>query len=107
MSLFTTRGAKYNMTDMLELSPPVCLAPTGDWCGEGAVWHAADNSLYWTDINRFLIHRYDTGNHSVKTWFFNQPVTGMILTDRDEVLTAVLGSGVILWSPVTDERFDQ
>ncbi len=33
-----------------------CVAPTGDVCGEGAVWAAAEGRLYWTDINRFLIH---------------------------------------------------
>jgi hypothetical protein len=33
-----------------------CIAPVGDRCGEGPVWHASEQALYWTDINRFLIH---------------------------------------------------
>jgi sugar lactone lactonase YvrE len=92
---------------MTSIAAPVCVAPTGDWCGEGAVWHAAENSLYWTDINRFLIHRYDAKDRSVKTWFFAEPVTSLILTDRDDTLAVVLGSKVILWKPATDERADQ
>ena len=92
---------------MLSISTPVCVAPTGDWCGEGAVWHAAEKNLYWTDINRFLIHRYDSISRSVNTWFFDEPVTSMILTDSDDTLAVTLGSRVIFWKPASDERVDQ
>lgn len=85
-------------------SEPVCVAPTGDVCGEGAVWHAAHSAVYWTDINRFLIHRYTLADQCVRTWFFEEPVTALALTDRDEVLVVVLGSGVILWEPLSDVR---
>jgi sugar lactone lactonase YvrE len=83
---------------------PVCIAPTGDVCGEGAVWHAAHSAVYWTDINRFLIHRFTLADQCVRTWFFDEPVTALVLTDRDEVLVVVLGSGVILWEPAADVR---
>ena len=83
-------------------SQPVCVAPTGDRCGEGAVWHAAHSAVYWTDINRFLIHRYTLADQCVRTWFFDQPVTAITLTDREDVLAVVLGSGVILWEPASD-----
>jgi sugar lactone lactonase YvrE len=85
-------------------SPPVCIAPTGDRCGEGAVWHAAHSALYWTDINRFLIHRLTLADQCVRTWFFDEPVTALTLTDRDDVLAVVLGSSVILWEPASDLR---
>src|SRR5205807_9139608 len=55
-------------------SEPVCIAPTGDRCGEGAVWHSAHSAVYWTDINRFLIHRYTVADHCVRTWFFDELV---------------------------------
>jgi sugar lactone lactonase YvrE len=80
------------------------VAPTGDVCGEGAVWHAAHEAVYWRDINRFLVHRYTPAELSVRTWFFDEPVTALTLTDRPEVLAVVLGSGVILWEPDTDLR---
>ena len=86
-------------------SEPVCVAPTGDVCGEGAVWHAPHSAVYWTDINRFLIHRFTLADQYVRTWFFDQPVTALTLTDRDDVLAVVLGSGVILWEPARTYLF--
>lgn len=86
------------------IGQPVCVAPTGDVCGEGAVWHAADRAVYWTDINRFLVHRFTPADHSVRSWFFDEPVTALTLTNRPEVLAVVLGSRVILWEPATDVR---
>ncbi|MGB8063501.1 MAG: SMP-30/gluconolactonase/LRE family protein [Candidatus Sulfotelmatobacter sp.] len=88
------------------VSNPVCVAPTGDVCGEGAVWHAAHNAVYWTDINRFLLHRFTAADQSVRTWFFDEPVTALTLTDRPETLLIVLGSRVILWEPATDTRHE-
>jgi sugar lactone lactonase YvrE len=85
-------------------SPAICVAPTGDVCGEGAVWHAAHNAVYWTDINRFLVHRFTPGDQCVRSWVFDEPVTALTLTTRDKVLAVVLGSGVILWEPGTDAR---
>jgi sugar lactone lactonase YvrE len=86
------------------IGQPVCVAPTGDVCGEGAVWHAAHEAAYWTDINRFLVHRFTPADHSVRTWFFDEPVTALTLTNRPEVFAVVLGSSVILWEPAADVR---
>jgi sugar lactone lactonase YvrE len=86
------------------IGAPVCVAPTGDICGEGAVWHAAHNAVYWTDINRFLVHRLNLPDSSVRTWLFDEPVTALSLTDRDDVLVVVLGSCAILWEPATHTR---
>ena len=83
---------------------PVCVAPTGDVCGEGAVWHAKHNAVYWCDINRFLIHRFTPADQCVRSWMFDEPVTALALTNRADVLLAVLGSRVILWEPATDTR---
>lgn len=90
----------------ISIGSPVCVAPTGDVCGEGAVWHAAHQAVYWNDINRFLIHRFTPADRSVRTWFFNEPVTALTLTDRPETLAVILGGGVILWEPKTDTRHD-
>jgi sugar lactone lactonase YvrE len=91
---------------MAKLSEPVCVAPTGDRCGEGAVWHAVEGAVYWTDINRFLIHRFDEEDRTVKSWFFEEPVTALALTDRDDTLAVALGSRVIFWEPQSDSRKD-
>ncbi|MFZ1941012.1 MAG: SMP-30/gluconolactonase/LRE family protein [Terracidiphilus sp.] len=86
------------------IGSPICVAPTGDVCGEGAVWHDAHNALYWTDINRFLVHRFTPADQNVKTWSFAEPVTALALTDQPQTLAVVLGSGVILWDPETDQH---
>jgi sugar lactone lactonase YvrE len=88
------------------LANPICVAPTGDICGEGAVWSAPENALFWTDINRFLIHRLNAADGSVKTWFFEEPVTALILTNVAGTLAVVLGSRLILWQPANDSRRD-
>jgi sugar lactone lactonase YvrE len=88
------------------IGEPLCVAPTGDVCGEGAVWHASHEAVYWNDINRFLIHRFTPANRCVRTWFFDEPVTALTLTDQPGVLAVVLGSSVILWEPDTDVRHD-
>jgi sugar lactone lactonase YvrE len=85
---------------------PICIAPTGDRCGEGPVWHPAENVLFWTDVNRFLIHRYNPADDCVKSWFFDEPVTSIVLTDSDHILAVVLGSRVVLWEPSSNRRAD-
>jgi sugar lactone lactonase YvrE len=76
-----------------------CAVPAGDICGEGAVWHPDQHALYWTDINRFLVHRYDPGTGATHTWTFSEPVTAVNLTTDSELLLLVLGSKIVLWSP--------
>lgn len=83
---------------------PLCVAPTGDRVGEGAVWHAEHGALYWTDINRFLIHRYTPGDECVRTWFFDEPVSALVLTGQENVLAVVAGSRVLFWEPASDGR---
>ena len=87
------------------LDGPTCVANVGDICGEGAVWHAPESALYWTDINRFLIHRYSPSSHDVETWEFEEPVTSVNMTTRDDTLVVVLGSCVILWEPHTGRKY--
>lgn len=86
---------------------PICCAPTGDRCGEGVLWHSAAEVVYWTDITRFLIHRFDPASASVKSWLFAEAVTAVLLTSLDDVLAVCLGSRLILWEPETDVRRDQ
>jgi sugar lactone lactonase YvrE len=89
-----------------DMAEPVCIVPAGDRTGEGAVWHAVEQALYWADINRFLIHRLDPATGAVKSWFFAEPPTALALTDRSDTLLVALASKVILWQPANDARAD-
>ena len=88
------------------MADPICVAPTGDWTGEGAVWHSGEGVLYWVDINRCLIHRFDPATGNVRTWMFDEPVTATGLTTRDDTLIVAQGSKIILWQPANDARAD-
>ena len=78
---------------------PVCIAPTGDICGEAATWDATRNRLYWCDINRFLLHVHDPVAGTTRTHQFEQPVVAMSLTDRPGWLLVALGGKIILFDP--------
>lgn len=81
-----------------------CVVPAGDRCGEGIVWHAGEQAAYWTDINRFLIHRYDEATRATHSWHFDEPVVALALTDRPGTLLVALASRLILWEPQSDTR---
>ncbi|HEX3104029.1 MAG TPA: SMP-30/gluconolactonase/LRE family protein [Terriglobales bacterium] len=82
------------------------MAPTGDRCGEGVIWHETHADVYWVDINRFLIHRFTPATEGVRSWFFDEPATALSLTSTDNILAVALASRVILWEPETDLRHD-
>ena len=81
-----------------------CLAPVGDKCGEAALWSASENAVYWTDINRFLIHRFQTESKTVRSWIFDEPVVALSLTRAPDWLLVALASRLIYWRPESDER---
>ena len=83
-----------------------CLVPAGDKCGEGAVWSDDESAVYWTDINRFLIHRFDLANTSTRSWFFDEPVVAISLTSASGQMLVALASKLINWWPATDRRSD-
>ena len=88
----------------LWVGAPTCIAATGDKCGEGILWDHETESVYWTDINRFLVHRFKVRSSELRTWFFPQPVTCVLATNRRDTFALVLGSGIALWEPEHDRR---
>lgn len=88
------------------MSELCCVVPAGDICGEGAVWHPEQNALYWTDINRFLVHKFVADAGTTETWLFDEPVTAVTLTTDPEVLLLVLASKVGFWSPRTHPKVE-
>ena len=83
-----------------------CLATTLDVCGEGCVWHPQQNAVFWTDINRGLLHRHSLEAGAIETWRFDQPVTAVVLTTNDAVLVLVLGGSIVVWDTRTHQIID-
>jgi sugar lactone lactonase YvrE len=83
-----------------------CLAATGDVCGEGCVWHPQQNAVFWTDINRRLLHRYPLVTGAIETWRFDQPVTAVVLTTQEHLLALVLGGRIVLWDTRSFQETD-
>jgi sugar lactone lactonase YvrE len=86
------------------MEKPLCVVPSGDRCGEGITWHDSQQVIYWTDVNRFLVHRFSPRSRATESWFFEEPVTSVLQTSSDDVMLVVLGSGPILWRPSDDDR---
>jgi sugar lactone lactonase YvrE len=84
-----------------------CVAPVGDLCGEGALWCAQEQAVYWTDVCRFLVHRMALSTGAVESWFFDQPCVALSLTSRPGTLLLAIGSRLLLWQPAGDVRTDQ
>ena len=86
----------------LKVEEPICIVATGDVCGEGVLWEQDAQCIYWTDINRFLVHRYALKEGALTTWFFSEPVACVMQTSRKDTLALALGSGIALWKPDSD-----
>jgi sugar lactone lactonase YvrE len=81
-----------------------CIVDAHNLIGECPLWHPEHASLYWTDINGFKIQRYALLDGALTEWKFAEPVCSLSLTTDPERLLVALGSRLILWNPVTDQR---
>lgn len=80
------------------------IVPLTNRLGEGALWHTADQCLYWTDITRFLVCRYDPATQAVRTWAFAEPCVALFASPDPDWLIVALGSGLMWWHQPTDHR---
>lgn len=78
-----------------------CTVPAGDICGEGAVWHPDEKVVYWTDVNRFLLHRYSLDEKATQSWLFPEPVISANLSGDADRLLLVLATRIVFWRAST------
>jgi len=89
------------------MSEVVCIWEIPAQLGEGPLWVAAENALYWVDIIGQQAHRFRLTDGSQRSWTFDQPVTslairqsgGFVGTVRDGFATINLATGTI--EPIT------
>ena len=54
-----------------------CIWQNDALLGEGPLWVARENSIYWLDILQNRVHRLDVGSGERRTWHFAEPVTSL------------------------------
>lgn len=54
-----------------------CVWETQAELGEGPLWVAGEQALYWVDIRGQQVHRFTPGSGERRTWTFNQPITSL------------------------------
>lgn len=89
------------------LITPECVAPTGCVLGEGPVWSPSEGFLWWVDIKRAKLHRYNpkTGN----TRRYDLPIRASALALYDGCILMAGDREVGLYDPATEsyERWCQ
>lgn len=80
-----------------------CVVRGPDRLGEGAVWDAADQALWWVDITAGLIRRLDGLTGQTRTWDFGEPV-GCLALRRKGGLVVAAKSGFWFFDPETGVR---
>lgn len=81
-------------------SDPVCIWPLGAILGEGPVWVARDRALWFTDIKRRKLHRFDPASEQKRSWDApSQP--GFVHPARGGGLVVGLQTGLHLFDPAS------
>jgi len=70
-----------------------CISNPECTLGEGPLWDAKKNLLYWVDILENKIYSYDAASGTVKSWTTNEHV-GFVIIKQDGSLIAGLKSGL-------------
>lgn len=76
--------------------------------GEGPLWHPDERRLYWLDIERGRIFRYEPDSGAHEPVFQGEPVGGATLQEDGALLLFMARGAVAIWrdgqlSPVIDE----
>jgi D-xylonolactonase len=79
------------------MSTPIeIIADRNDRCGEGPIWSAEQQRLYWNDMNASLVFQYDRRTGETKTISAGLMAAGMAFNNDGSILFAGF-SGIHLW----------
>ncbi len=81
-----------------------CVAETKNLVGEGPLWDADGQSLYWTDINGMRVYRLNVQSGKTEFWQFQVAVSALSLTSSPGWLLVAAGTHLLVWKPETDQR---
>lgn len=78
----------------------VSIANFHDACGEGPLWHARENALYWTDISNKRFYRYDCSTKQATVLSTEFEVCGFAF-HQGGGFVVVNSEGIWLWDSKT------
>ena len=58
-----------------------CVYDAKSLLGEGPFWDVADQRLYWVDIKRRLIHRFDPANGKDESWLTPEDIGSLAVRE--------------------------
>jgi sugar lactone lactonase YvrE len=76
------------------------IGDTRDLLGEGPVWDARTQALWWVDIRLPAVRRYDWRHQATKTYAMPEMVGSLAVRD-DGTLLLALKSALVYWNPET------
>ena len=72
--------------------------------GEGVVWHAPTETLWWTDIHGCQLHCYHWHNKNLETWTTPERLTAFSIIATEPVkLMVSFASGFAIYEPETQQ----
>lgn len=80
-----------------------CVVDARAELGEGPLWDAEEQALYWVDIAAGVVHRFDPAAGEDRTWSVGEPV-GCLAVRRSGGLVLATASGFWLYDPGTGDR---
>jgi sugar lactone lactonase YvrE len=75
----------------MNMVEPVCLWEVGATLGEGALWHASSNSVYFVDIKGRKIHRCAADGSGRRSWASPQQVGFIVPIEGDGFVCGLQG----------------
>ncbi|MEP6770303.1 MAG: SMP-30/gluconolactonase/LRE family protein [Polaromonas sp.] len=89
-----------------QLATPVpgvvhCVQPAGALLGEGALWSAREQCLYWVDILGHRLHRFLPATGACHSWSFDEEISALAERIQAPGLIVTLRRGFALFDPAS------
>ena len=82
--------------------PVRCVQTLGHELGEGLLWSVREQALYWVDILRCELHRWDPASGANRHWVFDEEISALAERAADPGLFVTLRRGFALFDPAID-----
>jgi sugar lactone lactonase YvrE len=77
----------------------ICQIEVGNQLGEGVLWDAQSESIWWVDIIGMKLYSYHIETKSLQEWDTPEPLCSFSLIEGRSELLAAFASGIALYEP--------